>query len=112
MVGADGLDDGVGSPAAGAIHNLRHRTAFGGVDGLGSEGLGPRAALRNEIDREDSARTEHPDAAKRHQTNGSTADDCDGCTRPDVGAEGTEVARGQDVGEQDGLLVGDAVRDL
>ena len=77
-----------------------------GVDRLGAEALGPGQALGHHVHGQDARRTEERGALERHDPDGAEADHDHGGARSDVGPQCAEVTGGEDVGQEDGLLVG------
>ena len=85
--------------------------ADAGVDGLRPEALGAGQALGHHVHGEDARRPEERRGLQRHDPDGAEAHDDHGGARLDGGAQRTQVARREDVGEEDRLLVGDALGD-
>ncbi len=86
-------------------------TILGHVAGDRAQALGGGEALGHAVEREDARGPEEPRAQDRHQAHRTAADHGDVLAGPDVGAARPQVAGGQDVGEQHGLLGADAVGD-
>ena len=82
-----------------------------GVDRFGPETFGAGQPLGHYVDGENARRAEEGGALDRHDTHRTEADDDHGRTRLDGGPERTDVARGKDVGEEHGRLVGDSFGD-
>jgi len=80
-----------------------------GVDRLGAERLGPGEPLGDHVDGEDAGRAEERGALQRHDADGPQPHDDDGRSRADGRPERAQVAGREDVGQQDGLVVGDTL---
>jgi hypothetical protein len=79
---------------------------------VGAELLGGIEPAVGEIDRDDVGRAEEPGAHRRRQADGSGADDGDHVARFHPAVQDADlVAGGEDVGQHEDLLVGQAVRD-
>ena len=108
----DRLDHRLRAAPAGGLVDLGDGVAAGGVDGLGAELLGAGQAVGDHVDGEDPRRPVELGALQGEHADRPEPDHHDGVARGDVGALRAEVAGGEDVGEQHGLLVGDALGDL
>ncbi len=82
------------------------------VDDLRAEAFGPSEALGDHVDRQDAGRTEELGTLQRHDADRAEADDDHGCPRMNVGPLSPEVARWEDVGQEDRVLVADIPRDF
>ena len=112
LVRPDRLDHRVGAAPAGGLVDLGHRVAVGGVDRLGAELGGAGEALGHHVDGEDAGGPVELRALQREHADRAEADHHHGVAGRDLGHLGAEVAGGEDVGEEHGLLVGDALGDL
>ena len=107
---ADRLDGDVGAEPAGELADDGERVLAAVVDGdVGAELLGRLEPAVGQVDGDDVARAEQPGAHDRRQADRAGADDGDDVAGLDRAVEHADlVAGGQDVGEHQQLLVGDA----
>ena len=110
-VGPDRLDHALGTASAGGLEDLRRAGRDAGVDWLRPVAFGAGQPLGNDIHGKDARRAEERCALQRHDPDGAEAHDDHVGARPNGRPQRTEVARREDVGEKDGLFVGDAFRD-
>ena len=112
-LGADGVDAAVGPAAGGHLLQLLVDVFLGEVDRLGLAELARhRHPLGHAIDGDDASSAEHPGALDGELTDRSTPPDGHGVALLDLGVLRAHVAGGEDVGEEEDLLVGQVGLDL
>ena len=109
---ADGVDAAIGTAAP--RHLLQHLVDVDllEVDRLGAAALGEREALGDAVDRDHPVGLEHECALDRELRDRTAAPHRHGVAGLDVAVLGRHVAGGEDVGEEEHLLVGEVRLDL
>ena len=109
---ADRVDAAVRTAIVGPRHQLVVDVDLREIDRLGAAGLGHGEALGHLVDRDHPAGAHHQGRADGELADRPAAPDRDGIAVLDLGVLGGHVAGREDVGEEERLLVRDAVRDL
>ena len=107
----DAIDDRIGTDAAGHLHQRLVDRAFLKIDRLRAELLRKFEPMREVIDRDDAIRTHQHRRLDREQPDRAAAPDRDDVAGFDVRIFRTHPAGGQDVGQEQHLVVVDAVGD-
>ena len=108
---SDALEHGVGTAAVGAILNEARDVDLVGVHGDGTEALCHLQALRHRVDGVDRRRLVAPRPEDRHEADRSAADDGDHVSFFDPCLARAVVPGGEDVADEQGLLIAHRVID-
>ena len=106
------LDHRVGALAARQLQDGLLHLALGVVDGLGAAFAGQRQPLGQGVDRDDPLRAEQEAGFDRELPDRAAAPDRDRVGRLDLAVVGGHVGGGEDVGQEQHLLVRQPLRDL
>ncbi len=107
----DGVDAGVGTEAARQEAQALQDVALTLVDRLRTGGLSHRQSFGNALHRDDAFGAEKEGASDRELADGARAEDRDGVSGRDVAVLRGHPAGGEDVAEEEHLLVRDPLRE-